>query len=140
MKLRTRSRQNTDINLTPLIDVVFLLLIFFMVTTSFQQESRLEVTLPEASAEAEPSESDVIEIVISEKGVYYFQGAEILVEEPGKLRSAMQKIFADTTERPLRIRADANASHQSVVTVMDVAGELGINNLTIATNKKGNDK
>ena len=134
MKLQTRSRPEPDVNLTPLIDVVFLLLIFFMVSTSFVRESQITIRLPEAEStamlEAPPER---IDIMVTEQGVYLVNGRELINNRPETIRNALQKVSAGNTDLPLTISADANARHQHVVTAMDVAGRLGFVRISIAT-------
>lgn len=134
MKLSTRSRPEPDVNLTPLIDVVFLLLIFFMVSTSFVKQSQITIRLPEAESTAlveEPPEQ--IDITITEQGTYLVNGRELINNRPETIRNALQRISAGNTDLPLTISADANARHQHVVTAMDVAGRLGFVRISIAT-------
>ena len=134
MKLSSQSRPEPDVNLTPLIDVVFLLLIFFMVSTSFVKQSQITIRLPEAESTAmveEPPEQ--IDIMITEQGTYLVNGRELINNRPETIRNALQRVSAGTTDLPLTISADANARHQHVVTAMDVAGRLGFVRISIAT-------
>ena len=134
MKLSTHSRPEPDVNLTPLIDVVFLLLIFFMVSTSFVKQSQITIRLPEAESTAmvaEPPEQ--IDIMITEQGTYLVNGRELINNRPETIRNALQRVSAGNTSLPLTISADANARHQHVVTAMDVAGRLGFVRISIAT-------
>ena len=134
MKLSTHSRPEPDVNLTPLIDVVFLLLIFFMVSTSFVKQSQITIRLPEAESTAmveEPPEQ--IDIMITEQGTYLVNGRELINNRPATIRNALQRVSAGNTSLPLTISADANARHQHVVTAMDVAGRLGFVRISIAT-------
>lgn len=134
MKLSTQSRPEPDVNLTPLIDVVFLLLIFFMVSTSFVKQSQITIRLPEAESTAmveEPPEQ--IDIMITEQGTYLVNGRELINNRPETIRNALQRVSAGNTSLPLTISADANARHQHVVTAMDVAGRLGFVRISIAT-------
>ena len=130
MRLQNRSREGVDVNLTPLIDVVFLLLIFFVLTTTFQKEARMQVKLPSATATEQPRPQEPIEVHINAQG-------EIgLSREPSaqwheKLRAQLM----ESPERPLVIRADHQAPHGAVVEVMDRAQQLGISNLSIATDR-----
>ncbi|MEM9301103.1 MAG: biopolymer transporter ExbD [Pseudomonadota bacterium] len=133
MKLQDRSRENLDINLTPLIDVVFLLLIFFMVTTTFERNARLKIDLPEASQDAVAEVSAPLEIAVSEEGRIYVNGNEVLSTDADALRAAIADAAGDDREQQVTIRADARTAHQHVVTVMDAVGRLGFANLTIAT-------
>lgn len=134
MKLSTQSRPEPDVNLTPLIDVVFLLLIFFMVSTSFVKQSQITIRLPEAESTAmveEPPEQ--IDIMITEQGTYLVNGRELINNRAETIRNALQRVSAGDTSLPLTISADANARHQHVVTAMDVAGRLGFVRISIAT-------
>ena len=134
MKLGKQSRPEPDVNLTPLIDVVFLLLIFFMVSTSFVKQSQITIRLPEAESTAiveEPPEQ--IDIMITEQGTYLVNGRELINNRPETIRNALQRVSVGNTNLPLTISADANARHQHVVTAMDVAGRLGFVRISIAT-------
>jgi biopolymer transport protein ExbD len=134
VKLSSQSRAEPDVNLTPLIDVVFLLLIFFMVSTSFVKQSQITIRLPEAESTAmveEPPEQ--IDIMITEQGTYLVNGRELINNRPETIRNALQRVSAGNTDLPLTISADANARHQHVVTAMDVAGRLGFVRISIAT-------
>ena len=123
MRLSSRPRGQPEVNLTSLIDVVFLLLIFFMVSTSFVKQSQISIRLPEAEASAAPEEPpERLEIMITESG-----------NRPETIRNALQKVSAGNNALPLTISADANARHQYVVTAMDVAGRLGFTTINIAT-------
>lgn len=132
MKLRQTKKDTAEINLTPLIDVVFLLLIFFMVSTTFQREAELSIELPEASTEAQEKKDKPIEVAIDAGGSYYVNGRALLNKQPKTLRRALQKAAGDRSSVPVVISADANASHQSVVVVMDAARQLGLLRLTFA--------
>jgi biopolymer transport protein ExbD len=134
MNLRSRSREEPEINLTSLIDVVLLLLVFFMVSTSFVRETEISLRLPEAAAETVPSESDqLLEITITETGAYLVNGRPLVNNERRTLRAAMERVAGDQRGVPVIIRADALATHQAVVTAMDVAGQLGFVEISIAT-------
>lgn len=120
--------------MTSLIDVVLLLLIFFMVSTSFVKQSQINISLPEAESSTivdEPAEQ--IDIMITQTGTYLVNGRELINSRPETIRNALQKIAAGRSDLPLTISADANAKHQHVVTAMDVAGRLGFTQISIAT-------
>jgi len=132
------SRAETDrleVNLTPLIDVVFLLLIFFMVTTTFNQQAELRVDLPEASAEEQSLDVIPIEITIDRTGMYFVNGTNLVNNEAKTLMQSLQKIVSDDKDRGVIIRADAVTPHQAVITAMDTVARLGITKLSIATSK-----
>jgi biopolymer transport protein ExbD len=134
VKLGKQSRPEPDINLTPLIDVVFLLLIFFMVSTSFVKQSQITIRLPEAESTAMvDAPPEQIDIMITEQGTYLINGRELINNRPETIRNALQRVSAGNTNLPLTISADANARHQHVVTAMDVAGRLGFVRISIAT-------
>ena len=134
MKLSLRTRTQPEVNLTSLIDVVLLLLIFFMVSTSFVKQSQISIRLPES--EATPvvdEEPERIDILITEAGTYYVNGRELINNRAETIRNALQKVAGGNNDLPLTISADANARHQDVVTAMDVAGRLGFTRVGIAT-------
>ena len=128
--------ERLDINLTPLIDVVFLLLIFFMVTTTFNQQAELRVDLPEASSEEQFLDIAPIEITIDSSGAYYVNGASLANNEANTLIQSLQKIVNEKKDRGVIIRADAATPHQAVITAMDAVSRLGIIKLSIATSKQ----
>lgn len=135
MKFQRQQREEVNVNLTPLIDVVFLLLIFFMVSTTFTKESHLEIDLPEAS-DAAPSEDlpTMIEVVIDEEGNYSVNGQALVNTQEKTLRQAINLQVKDQSNKPpLIITADAKTPHQAVVTAMDVSGQLGFEKLSITT-------
>ena len=134
MKLNLRAKAEPEVNMTSLIDVVLLLLIFFMVSTSFVKQSKITISLPEAeSSSVVPDVPEQIDIMISETGVYMMNGRELINSRPETIRNALQKISNGDNTLPLTISADANARHQDVVTAMDVAGRLGFVQISIAT-------
>ena len=140
MNLLRRSREEPEINLTSLIDVVLLLLVFFMVSTSFVREAEINIRLPEARAElAEPPDSDMLEIGITENGNFLVDGKPLVPNADGDmLRRAIEQIMAERgmAERrdiPVIIRGDASSSLQASTTAMSVAGELGFTSINIAT-------
>jgi biopolymer transport protein ExbD len=134
VKLKTRARAEPDVNLTSLIDVVFLLLIFFMVSTSFVKQSQITIRLPGAESVAIVEQvADQLDIMITEQGTFLVNGRELINSRPETIRNALQKVSGGNTSLPLTISADANTRHQYVVTAMDVAGKLGFVKIRIAT-------
>jgi biopolymer transport protein ExbD len=132
MKLRHTPKQDPEITLTPLIDVVFLLVIFFMVTTTFTRESELAVELPEAQGNTLPEIEEVVEISIDLQGNYYVNQQQLVNTQPETLKRALeQTIGEESSPPPLRVSADARTPHQAVVTAMDVAGQAGFVHLSI---------
>ncbi len=133
LKFRRKKPEEVSVNLTSLIDVVFLLLIFFMVSTTFTKETHIEVNLPEAEGEVVESQTDSIEVIVSIDGAFSVNGQALLNSQPDTLRRAIMDQAGDNRKLPFVISADANTPHQSVVTVMDVAGKLGFAGLSITT-------
>jgi biopolymer transport protein ExbD len=134
MNLRPdRSDERVDVNLTPLIDVVFLLLIFFMVSTTFDRHAKLKVELPEASAKAEQQLEEPVVLSIDAKGNYFINDRQVVNTQLETLKIALQKMVADKEDASLVLRADAKTPHQSVVRAMDAASQLGLTRLSIAT-------
>ena len=134
MNLNLRAKVEPEVNMTSLIDVVLLLLIFFMVSTSFVKESQISITLPEADSEAVAEDiPEQLEIMITEQGTYLVNGRELVNNRPETIRNALQTVSAGNSSLPLTISADAHARHQHVVTAMDVAGRLGFTRISIAT-------
>lgn len=134
MKFPRQKRGDYSVNLTPLIDVVFLLLIFFMVSTTFTRETRLKVELPEAQGEqAQQEQVEQIEIFIARDGAYAVNGQTLVNRKVETVMAAIKQLAGESADVPLVITADANATHRAVVTVMDAAGRLGIVNLSITT-------
>ena len=133
MKFRRQSREEVGVNLTPLIDVVFLLLIFFMVSTTFTRETQLSIDLPEASGEPQQSDGERVEILIDESGTYRVNGQRLVDSRPRTLQAAIYKVSAGDTTLPMIITADVQSSHESVVRAMDAAGQMGFAHLSITT-------
>ena len=137
MKFAKARKDNVEVNLTPLIDVVFLLLIFFMVSTTFTRETRLSVELPEATGVAALSAAKMIEVSVAADGTYVVNGERLTRSDRDTLRTVLLPLSQQGTELPFVIIADAAATHQAVVTVMDVAVRLGFANLSITTQEPG---
>ena len=136
MQLRAKKSEEPEINLTSLIDVVFLLLIFFMVSTTFEQQAVLKVDLPEASHVSTPeNQADSFELVIDPKGQYYLNDRQLMDGRPSTLRAAFEEAAGDKRDIPIILRADAETPHHFVVTAMDVTAQLGFTRLSIATER-----
>jgi biopolymer transport protein ExbD len=133
VKFQRQQSDEINVNLTPLIDVVFLLLIFFMVSTTFTRETQLEVDLPQADNSAELSAERPVEVVITAEGEYRVNGEGLVNSQARTLRMALSKVSEGRLDSPLIISADARTPHQAVVTAMDVAGALGFSKLSITT-------
>ena len=133
MKISSQQPENRKLNLTPLIDVVFLLLIFFMVSTTFEKQAKLKIELPEASAKPVASEQQDLIISISEKGVFFVNNNELINAQSQSLKNALQQIVKDSRDMPVIIRADANVAHKHVIMAMDVLGNMGFEKVSMAT-------
>lgn len=133
MKFKRQHTDMVEVNLTPMLDVVFLLLIFFMVSTTFTKESHLTIDLPEATANSESAPANTIEIVISSSGHYSINGQQLVNQQLDILKRALQKELGQQTKVPVIITADAKTPHEAVVKAMDAAGQLGLVNLSITT-------
>lgn len=135
MNFRHRKAEELDVNLTPLIDVVFLLLIFFMVSTTFDRQSELNIELPEASGEITESEKVEIEIFIGPTGKFTINGNEVINTQIDTLLRAMREASGDDSDPRIIISADKNATHQAVMTAMDAARQLGFVHITFSAVK-----
>lgn len=131
---RRKMRQDGPlVNMTPLVDIVFLLLIFFMVSTTFTKESRLELVLPQSQSELQLYEQPVIEIIISASGSYRINERALVNNQRSTLLVAVTKILGDKSTLPVMISADAQTPHNLVVRALDVASQLGLHNISITT-------
>lgn len=137
MNLRPgRREERVEINLTPLIDVVFLLLIFFMVSTTFDRHAKLKVSLPESSAKASLQQTEPLVLSIDAKGNYFINDRQVINQSLETLKQAISKSIGegrDIKDVSMVLRADANTPHQAVVRAMDAASQLGLSKLSIAT-------
>ncbi|MCB2263183.1 MAG: biopolymer transporter ExbD [Candidatus Thiosymbion ectosymbiont of Robbea hypermnestra] len=136
--LRPRRWEPSIIDLTPLIDVVFLLLIFFMVSTTFEKDTRIQVQLPEAQGEkASPEEPRALEITIDDAGFFYVDGRKLANRKLAGLQAAIAGVVGEQRELPVMIRADAQTPHQAVMTAMDAASRLGLLRFSLAATRPG---
>jgi biopolymer transport protein ExbD len=132
-RLRLRRRRlGLEVNLTPLIDVVFLLLIFFMVSATFDRLSEVRVELPRAGAEPEARESRHIELTIDREGRYYVDRREVVNTSRDILERALKKARGDRAEVPVVIGADAKTPHQAVITALEAASQAGLTQISFA--------
>lgn len=137
MQFRRQTNHQEDINLTPLIDVVFLLLIFFMVSTTFTKETHLKLDLPQAEGEPLPELVDKIEVLINAQGGYSINGKPLVNSQLNTLMAGLEEVGSGLQKDkiPFVITADANVSYQAVITAMDVAGRVGFVNITMTTKR-----
>jgi biopolymer transport protein ExbD len=134
MNLQSRSREEPEINLTSLIDVVLLLLVFFMVSTSFVREAEINIRLPEANASpVDETDPEVLEIGITATGNYLLNGRELVNSDRRRLRAAIERVMGEKRDVDVIIRADAESALQATATAMSVAGELGFTSVNLAT-------
>ncbi len=137
MKFRRQKRDDIFIDITSLIDVVFLLLIFFMVSTTFTKESHLQVDLPKADGVPGQVRPEQVEVVISSEGRYTVNGRVLINSQLVTLKRAIEKLSSGNEELPFIITADARTPHEFVVRAMDAAGQLGFSRLSITTRQDG---
>jgi biopolymer transport protein ExbD len=141
MKIRKSKRPDDYINVIPFIDVLLVLLIFFMVSSQFTHNAELRLSLPTADSQAEQQrQKDAIEIDISAEGNYSINGHNLPDKKPETLRRALGGVSGGHHDLPLILSADADATHQSVVTAMDIAGQSGFSKLSITTRRTASGK
>ncbi|MDH3221489.1 MAG: biopolymer transporter ExbD [Gammaproteobacteria bacterium] len=130
----SKPQEDVDINLTPLIDVVFLLLIFFMVSTTFDTTSQLKIRLPEASQQETQDPPHKLNLMIDAKGTFFLNSRELTNSKSATLRAALERALAGN-RLPILIQSDADSPVQSLVTAMDVVGQMGLTQVSIATSR-----
>ena len=135
MKLRRRPREEPEINVISLVDVVLLLVVFFMVSTTFNRQTNIQVELPKASTDTVVSASQGLEVTIDADGGFYVNQAKVIAARPEALKQAILAVAGSDRDRSFSINADARAPTQAAVTAMDVAGQLGFKHIAIATQK-----
>ncbi len=128
------TEEDVNINLTPLIDVVFLLLIFFMVSTTFDTTSKLKIRLPEASENQAESQPQALNLLIDADGNFFLNARQLTNSRSATLKAALERSLADK-KMPIVIQSDAGSPVQSLVTAMDVVGKLGLTQVSIATTR-----
>jgi len=140
MQFKRQIKAEESVNLTPLIDVVFLLLIFFMVSTTFTKESHLEIDLPEAEGEPMPVAKVQIDVVVDAQGGYAINGKKLINSQLDTVRAALAEISGGETKMPFIITGDAKSSYQSIISLMDVAGQMGFVNISMTTRTPGDSE
>ncbi len=134
MNLKPRRAEEPEVNLVSLIDVVLMIVVFFMLSSTFLDESSLRIRLPEVSmASGPPPAGEPIVITVTDSGGYRVNGRELINSSPETLRAALLRVAGDEREASVTLRADGRAAHQSVVTALDVVGRLGFREVDIAT-------
>lgn len=132
MNFRPRRREVPELNLIPMIDVLIVLLIFLVLTTTFSRETELQIQLPEATGEASHEEHN-IEIVIDAEGHYTINGKQVVYSEPKVIKKMLQDAAVEQPDPIIVIDADRNTTHQSVMTILDMTAQLGYKQITFAT-------
>jgi len=139
VKIRKRDRQDDYINVVPFIDILLVLLIFFMVSSRFTHNAELKLDLPTAEdPSGQQRQPDTVELIVAEDGNFTVNGRALVDNKPETLRKALHEAAGDRTDIPVILSADAKAQHQAVVTAMDVAGQLGFSRLSITTRRDEN--
>ena len=133
MKVGSTREDEPEINLIPLIDVLFCLILFLVLTTSFNQRAALKLQLPQAQAGIVPDERPPLIILVDVEGRYFVGNTEVTRRDVGTLKAAVVQAVGSDRTRPIVLRADGRTPHQSVITAMDALGQLGFTKLSIAT-------
>ena len=136
MKLGASSSPGSDepeINLISLIDVLFCLILFLVMTTTFTQRSVMKLQLPQAESGAQADPGNALVVAIDAEGKYFIGNNEVLKTDLASVKDAIQRVAGDDRKQPVVLRADGRTPHQAVVTAMDALGQLGFTRLSIAT-------
>lgn len=139
MRFRRSRQEEVSVNLTPLIDVVFLLLIFFMVTTTFTRETQLQITLPDSQSETTAENSSLIEILVDRTGTYAVNGQVLIKHDIESLKQALKKVSEGDVDRAIVITADAQAPHQAFIHALDAVAQQGFNKVSITTQAQSSE-
>lgn len=133
MKFKRKNVEEIHINLTPLIDCILFILVFLLLTTTFQQESRLNLSLPDAQGVPPKEYNEKVEVMVDSSGHYAVNGQALSTKDVSDLSAAIKQTANERRDLMFVIAADAKATHQDVIRVMDVAGQLGFVNINIST-------
>jgi len=134
MRIRDdRAHDEPEINLVPLIDVILVLIIFFVITTTFDARSTLQLQLPSAQSKAEQLPNQPLSVLVNAEGRYFVDQREVLRTDTDALKQALGQAAGEDRQRPVLLRADARTPHQAVVTALDALGQLGFRRVSIAT-------
>ena len=134
MKLSSgRVPDEPEINLVSLIDVVFCIIIFLVVTTTFDQRSALKLVLPTSQANSEVDPGEPLTVIVDADGRYFVGNSEVLKRDVASLKDAIVQVAGVDRERPVVLRADARTPHQAVITAMDALGQVGFRKIAVAT-------
>lgn len=134
MRIRDdRAREEPEINLVPLIDVILVLIIFFVVTTTFDARSTLQLQLPQASDRDTPPPQYALSLLVNADGHYFVNDREVVAADAEALKRALSALAGSSRDKPVLLRADARTPYQAVVTAQDVLAQLGFQRIAIAT-------
>ncbi|MEE8057449.1 MAG: biopolymer transporter ExbD [Pseudomonadales bacterium] len=139
MQFKRKNTTSVTVDMTPLIDVVFLLLIFFMVSTTFTKESHLSLNLPEASGQEKTNNPKQIEVLIDANGQYVINDRSLVSTKLETIKAALTQVSGGDLKLPLIITADAATPHQAVITAMDAAGQVGFSQLSLTTKQPADE-
>lgn len=140
MRFKTGRGERVELNLTAFIDVVFVLLLFFIVTTTFDRYAQLKIELPEASAKPDPRQEQPLELAIDAAGNYYLNGRALVNTQRATLMAALEKAAAGRLETPLVLSGDRRTQLQAMVTAMDAAASVGLTRLSIPTTQAEDER
>lgn len=133
MKFKSKAVEDIHINLTPMIDCLLFILVILLLTTTFNQQSRINLSLPDAQGVPPKEYQHKIEVMVDSTGHYSVNGQALSSQEIADLSTAIKQVANDKRDLMFVIAADAKATHQDVIRVMDVAGQLGFVNINIST-------
>ncbi|MGB3393364.1 MAG: biopolymer transporter ExbD [Stenotrophomonas sp.] len=134
MRIRNdRAQDEPHIDLVPLIDVILVLIIFFVVTTTFDARSTLQVQLPTASQQQNSEPPRALSVLVNAEGRYFINDQEVLRSDLESVKRTIAQVAGDDREQTVLLRADARTPYQAVVTVQDALGQLGFRRIAIAT-------
>ena len=134
MRIRDhRADDEPEINLVPMIDVILCLIIFFVVTTTFESRSVLKLQLPQATGEPTEAQAKTLTLLVNAEGRYFVDDREALRTDVESLKQTLRDVAGEDRERPVLLRADARTPHQAVVTALDALGQVGFARVSIAT-------
>jgi len=140
MKFQRKKREKVDITLISLIDVLFVLLLFFMVSTTFNRHTEIKLKLPEASTAEVEADPKMIKLIIDADGLYYLEGEDglphqLVNQQKDTLQRELIKLASQSKDLPVIINADGKTPHQSVITALEAAGAAGFNHITFAAQR-----
>ncbi len=138
MKFQRKKRENVDITLISMIDVLFVLLLFFMVSTTFTQHTEVNIKLPEAEGTEAEQHPKTVSLLIDADGVYSLIGEDglshqLIDQNRAGLKQELSRLAAQAKDLPFIINADDKTPNKAVMTALDIAGQVGFSHITFAT-------